>query len=91
MDFYLCEDGVIENTDTRHAGGFGVEKNGHQFMRCNGFEEELYELVVYNKSTGGWQTDWWDDEPISDEEANAILAKYPRIDQGMRPIEELLN
>ena len=90
-DFYLCEDGVIEEVDTRHAGGFGVEKNGHQFMKCVGLEEELYELVVYNKSTDTWQTDWWDDEPISQEQANAILAKYPRIDQGMLPIEELLN
>ncbi len=90
-DFYLCEDGVLEKVDTRHAGDFGVEKNGHQFMRCLEFDEELYEMVVYNKATASWQTDWWDEEPISEEEANAILDKYPRIDQGMRPISELLN
>lgn len=90
-DFYLCEDGVLEVVDTRHAGGFGVEKNGHQFMKCVEFSDELYELVVYNKSTGSWQTDWWDDEPISQEQANAILAKYPRMDQGMLPIEDLLK
>ena len=29
--------------------------------------------------------------PMTEEEANAILAKYPRIDQGMRPISELLG
>lgn len=90
-DFYLCEDGVIEHVSTRHAGGIGVEKNGHQFMRCIEFDEELYELVIFNKSTAGWQTDWWDDEPISEDEANAILDKYPRIDQGMLPISDLLN
>ena len=90
-DFYLCEDGVLEKVETRHAGGFGVEKNGHQFMRCIGFDEELYEFVVFNKATASWQTDWWDEEPIPEEEAKAILAKYPRIDQGMRPISELLN
>lgn len=90
-DFYLCEDGVLEKVETRHAGGFGVEKNGHQFMRCIGFDEELYEFVVFNKATASWQTDWWDEEPIPEEEAKAILAKYPRVDQGMRPISELLN
>lgn len=90
-DFYLCEDGVLEQVETRYAGGFGVEKNGHRFMRCIGFDEEPYELVVYNKASAGWQTDWWDEEPISEEDANAILAKYPRIDQGMRPIAELLG
>lgn len=90
-DFYLCEDGVLEKVETRHAGGFGVEKDGHQFIRCSEFEEETLDFVVYNKSTASWQTDWWDEQPISEAEANAILAKYPRIDQGMRPIEELLN
>ena len=90
-DFYLCEDGILEVVDTRHAGGFGVEKEGHQFMKCVEFADELHELVVYNKSTAGWQTDWWDDEPISQDEANAILAKYPRLDQGMLPIEDFLK
>ena len=90
-DFYLCEDAIIEHVEMRHAGGFGVEKNGHQFIRCTGFEQETLDFVVYNKATASWQTDWWDEEPISEEEANAILAKYPRIDQGMCPIGELLN
>ena len=90
-DFYLCEDGVLEHVRTRHAGGIGVEKNGHEFIRCSVFEKETLDLVIYNKSTASWQTDWWDEEPISEDEANAVLAKYPRIDQGMRPIEELLN
>ena len=90
-DFYLCENGVLEHVDTRHAGGIGVEKDGHQFLRYQGFREEQLDFVVYNKATAGWQTDWWDEEPISEDEANAVLAKYPRIDQGMRPISELLN
>lgn len=90
-DFYLCENGVLEHVETRHAGGIGVEKDGHQFIRCTGFQQEILDFVAYNKSTASWQTDWWDEEPISEEEANTILAKYPRIDQGMRPISELLN
>ena len=90
-DFYLCENGVLECVETRHAGGIGVEKDGHQFIRCTGFQQEILDFVAYNKSTASWQTDWWDEEPISEEEANTILAKYSRVDQGMRPISELLN
>ena len=90
-DFYLCENGVIEHVDTRHAGGIGVEKNGHEFIRCQEFEQETLDFVAYNKSTASWQTDWWDDEPITEAKAQEILDKYPRIDQGMKPISELLN
>lgn len=90
-DFYLCENNVLERTYTRHAGDIGVEKQGHVFLRYNGFRREDLDQVIYNKSTAGWQTDWWDEEPISEAEAQAILAKYPRIDQGMRPISELLE
>ena len=90
-DFYLCEDGVLEHVDTRHAGDLGVEKDGHEFLRCDGLETEVLDFVVYNKSNASWYGDWWDEIPITEEEANAILAKYPRIDQGMRPISELYN
>lgn len=91
MDFYLCEDGVLEIVDTRRNLGIGTESNGHQFKRWVGLEAELYELVVYNKAEASWMADWWNEQPITDEEAEAILAKYPRIDQGMQPISELLN
>ena len=91
MDFYLCEDGVLEIVDTRRNLGIGTESNGHQFKRWVGLDEELYELVVYNKAEASWMADWWNEQPITNEEAEAILAKYPRIDQGMQPISELLN
>jgi hypothetical protein len=91
MDFYLCEDGVLEIVDTRRNLGIGTESNGHQFKRWVGLDEELYELVVYNKAEASWMADWWNEQPITDEEAQAVLAKYPRIDQGMRPISELLG
>ena len=90
-DFYLCEDSIIERVETRHAGGIGVEKEGHEFIRCKDLDQETLDFVAYNKSTASWQTDWWDDEPITEAEAEAILEKYPRIDQGMRPISELLD
>ena len=90
-DFYLCEDGVLERVENRHTGGIGVEKNGHQFIRYSDFTQETLDFVAYNKATASWFTDWWDEEPISEDEANSVLAKYPRIDQGMRPISELLD
>ena len=89
--FYLCEDNVLEVMNIRPDGLGGKEREGHQFQRIIGLEEELYELVVYSGTNGKWMADWWNEQPITDEEAEAILAKYPRIDQGMRPISELLG
>ena len=60
-------------------------------MRISEFEEDRFAFTAYNKATACWQGDWYGEIPMTEEEANAILAKYPRIDQGMRPIEELLN
>lgn len=92
-DFYLCEDGVIEKYEDRHQyrDGLHIEINGHQFLRCHGFEEKMLEFVAYNKATASWQGDWHNEIPMTNAEAEATLSKYPRIDQGMRPIEELLN
>ena len=90
-DFYLCEDGVLEKVNTRYDTAPGVEINGHWFMRINELEVDRFAFVAYNKATASWQGDWYNEIPMTEEEANAILAKYPRIDQGMRPIEELLN
>ena len=92
-DFYLCEDGVLEKVEDRHrfVDELPIELNGHQFLRCHGFQDEYLEFVAYNKSTASWQGDWHNEIPMTDAEAEAVLAKYPRIDQGMRPIEELLN
>lgn len=92
-DFYLCEDGVLEKCEDRHRfeNDLPIELNGHQFLRCHGFQDEYLEFVAYNKSTASWQGDWHNEIPMTEEEAQEILAKYPRIDQGMRPIEELLE
>lgn len=55
-------------------------------------DEKIIALfAAYNKATANWQGDWYGDIPMTEDEANAILTKYPRIDQGMRPIEEFLN
>lgn len=90
-DFYLCEDGVLEETVIRHDLEPGVEIIGHQFVRLHGMERELLEFVAYNKSTASWQGDWEGDVPMTEDQASAILASHPRMDQGMRPISELLG
>lgn len=89
-DFYLCEDGILEIREDRHPDA-GVEVECSRFVRLSGFEIEELDFVAYNKATASWQGDWWGEKPMTKEEAEAILAKYPRIDQGMRPISELLN
>lgn len=91
-DFYLCENGVLEHVETRNdIGSPGTEINGHQFQRYSGLETDELDFVAYNKATASWQGDWWNEKPLTEAEANAVLEKYPRIDQGMRPISELLN
>lgn len=84
IDFYLCENGVLENVSTRRDEG--VETVGHEFLRVKDFTYETLDFAAYNKATASWQGDWYGDIPMTEAEANAILAKYPRIDQGMIPI-----
>ena len=85
-DFYLCEDNVLEDY------GLAMAENGrkiyHTFVKLEGEEKEILEPLIYYQGTDTW---YLDETQISEEEANAILAKYPRIDQEMRPISELYN
>lgn len=68
-----------------------MEVNGHTYLRLDGFDSESLEFVAYNKATAQYQADWYGEEPISETDANAILAKYPRIDQEMQPIAGLIG
>lgn len=98
-DFYLCENGVLEKAETRYRDGVEiggnvydhVEVNGHTYLRLDGFDSESLEFVAYNKAIAQWQGDWYGDELMAETDANAILTKYPRIDQEMQPIEELIG
>lgn len=94
-DFYLCENGIIEKVSTRHTGGLGVVREGHRFLHLTGIEQDilqdLVDFVVYDRSTDSWFADWWGKEPIAEAVANEIITKHPRIDQGMKPISELLD
>ncbi len=89
MDFYLCENNVMEQIELFHKEE-GVEIEGTSFFRCNGFEQETLDFVAYNKATASWQSDYFG-TPMSEADAKAILARYSRIDQGMQPISQLLN
>ncbi len=86
-DIYLCENGVLENVSTCYEEP-GIEIEEHEFFTLDGNKRVVLDYICYNKSTASWQTDL-DGTTITEAEAQAILAKYPRIDQGMRPISEL--
>lgn len=89
-DFYLCEDGVIERFTIEHRD-WGVEVDRHRFMRLREMTgRETLAFAAYNKASDSWESDY-DATPMDAGDAEAILAQYPRIDQGMCPISELLN
>lgn len=79
-NFYLCQGGVIEEGYT----------NGHYYNTVSAGLES----VVYSEKEEKWykKNDWTDaSDPIvviSEEEANAIMAKYPRMDIDFKPVEE---
>lgn len=88
--FYLCEGGVLENvSQTMLESGGKVDI--HQFYRITeDLQVEKIAYAAHNRSTDAWMSDE-EGTLISPAEAEANLAKYPRIDQGMRPISELLG
>ena len=89
MDFYLCENNVMERVELFHEEA-GVEIDGTSFFRYNGFDLETLDFVAYSKATASWQSDYYG-TTMSEADAKAILAKYSRVDQGMQPISQLLN
>lgn len=90
-DFSLCENSVLVNqsTSTDYQDS-GVEVQRQQFLRLNGFETETLANIAYNKATASWQSDYYG-TPMSEAEVNGVLEKYPRIDQGMQRISDLLK
>lgn len=91
-DFYLCENGILVSCsiNSDYHQDIGIEVECQEFFRCNEFEREILDLVAYNKATASWQSDYYG-TPMDEAEVNRILEKYPRIDQGMCLISELLN
>lgn len=91
-EFYLCEGNVLEECYIDHLWEQGnAEIEQHVFYRIGeNLEQETIAYAAYNKVTASWQSDR-DGTPMSTAEAEALLAKYPRIDQGMKPISELIG
>lgn len=86
-DFYLCDDNIVEHYSI-NALDYGRELEVHKYVRYYGYDQNTLDFVAYNKSTASWQSDR-DGTEISEADANAIIAKYPRANQGMKPIREL--
>ncbi len=95
-DFFLCENGILERVSIYHQWQWetavsGWETEEHIFYQIGeNMERETLAYAGYNKATASWQSDR-DGTPMGTEEAEAILAKYPRVDQGMHPISELIG
>ena len=91
MDFYICEDGILERCYTQLiAGGGGAEQEYHQFLKLRDFQREVLDYLIYDKATDTYYADKIG-TVIPRDEAEAILAQYTRIDQDMHPISQLLN
>ena len=78
-NLYLCEGGVIEYGDRNY--------------RCYSTLSEGREAVVYFETENKWciQEDWTNAMPyieVNEAEANAVIAKYPRVELDFKPIEE---
>ncbi len=58
MDFYLCENNVMERIELFHEEA-GVEIEGTSFFRYNGFDLETLDFAAYNKATASWQSDYY--------------------------------
>ena len=84
-NLYLCEGGVFDNTYR--------SSDGHDFFKL-GTELTFLESVGHNPQTGLWHVDedniysQFSRVEITEEEAKAIIAKYPRVDIEFRPVSE---
>lgn len=79
-NLYLCEEGTIDNAF--------VDSNSHYYFT----KEHTLESVVYSQNKWYKQGDWGSgDDPVVDiteEEAAAIIAKYPHVEIDFKPIDE---
>lgn len=84
-NLYLCHDGVFDQCY--------YESSGHEYMKLLAGMEAL-DYVVYNEKDGNWYANVAGEDGsathaiVTEEEAKAIIAKYPRIDLDFRPVSE---
>lgn len=88
-DFYLCAEGVLEAAGDSPAPE-GGKRYHHKYLYLEDEDVRVLDYVVYDQGPDLWKLGETEEE-ISAQEAQAIREKYPRIDQGMKPIEELMD
>ncbi len=88
-DAYLCEDGIFEQVGERQEHP-GIVIDEYVFYTLDGFNRKILDYVAYDKSTTSWMSDY-DFTPMSEADAQEILNQYTPIDQGLRPISELVG
>lgn len=85
---YLCENGIVEGCST--FSDEGNQRADHLFYTMNGMERTYLDYVRHDLSADTWG-EWENGPELTESEAKAILAKYKRIDVGLRPISELVH
>lgn len=84
----LCQDNVCELIQQEMLGDY-EEGINYRFWKFTDFNvRETLADITYNKATDKW-TDNLSKTSLTETEAQAILAKYPKIDLDMHPIQEL--
>ena len=100
--FYLCENGIIEIWHAEEDGSFvhdykrlekDIEKDGVtelSYVRYNAEDDSWHSRPVYNflydEKTGCWVPEENTDDLLTEEEAKAIVARYPRVELERKPV-----
>lgn len=90
---WLCEGNVFERQDYTDHGL--MPPNAGQYMtylyeKLDGHDYQVLDYVTQCLNDDLWHT-YIGEPEIPEAQAQAILAKYPRMDAGLRPISELVH
>ena len=80
-NFYLCQGGVIEQAYTDSHYYFAMDGSMVESVAC-------YEGVWYHTQGGSIGEGFEQSDAVTEEEVNAIIARYPRIDIKFKPVSE---
>lgn len=80
-NFYLCRGGVIEQAYTDSHYYYAMDGTMAESVAC-------YEGVWYHNQGGSPGEGFEQSDAVTEEEVNAIIAGYPRIDIEFRPVSE---
>lgn len=80
-NFYLCQGGVIEQAYTDSHYYFAMDGSMVESVAC-------YEGEWYHTQGGSIGEGFEESDAVTEEEVNAIIAKYPRINIDFIPVED---